>query len=127
LRWVDRALLIWLYRRCPRILDAVTIVRPETVVRQDDGIEIRLSLPKARFGRTDDVARGPFLSTRPVHSYAAIRHILSPPLTIGELDQGAAEISSLKGSRSDHRRQKSESDCASVHELAHAGEKHHCR
>jgi hypothetical protein len=33
LRWVDRALFIWLYRRCPRILDAMTIVRPETVVR----------------------------------------------------------------------------------------------
>jgi hypothetical protein len=33
LRWADRALFIWLYHRCPRILDAVTIVRPETVVR----------------------------------------------------------------------------------------------
>jgi hypothetical protein len=33
LRWVDRALFIWLYRHCPRILDAITIVRPETVVR----------------------------------------------------------------------------------------------
>jgi len=33
LRWADRALFIWLYRCCPRILDAVTIVRPETVVR----------------------------------------------------------------------------------------------
>jgi transposase InsO family protein len=33
LRWADRALFIWLYRRCPRILDAMTIVRPETVVR----------------------------------------------------------------------------------------------
>src|SRR5580693_7854697 len=33
LRWADRALFIWLYRRWPRILDAVTIVRPETVVR----------------------------------------------------------------------------------------------
>jgi hypothetical protein len=33
LRWADRALFLWLYRRCPRILDAVTIVRPETVVR----------------------------------------------------------------------------------------------
>jgi hypothetical protein len=33
LRWADRALFIWLYRRCPRILDAVTIVRPETVLR----------------------------------------------------------------------------------------------
>jgi hypothetical protein len=33
LRWADRALFIWLYRRCPRILEAITIVRPETVVR----------------------------------------------------------------------------------------------
>ena len=33
LRWIDRALFIWLYRRCPRILSAITIVRPETVVR----------------------------------------------------------------------------------------------
>jgi hypothetical protein len=33
LRWADRALFIWLYRRCPRILDAITIVRTETVVR----------------------------------------------------------------------------------------------
>src|ERR1700738_2112543 len=33
LRWADRVLFIWLYRRCPRILDAVTIVSPETVVR----------------------------------------------------------------------------------------------
>jgi transposase InsO family protein len=33
LHWADRALFIWLYRRCPRILDAITIVRPETVVR----------------------------------------------------------------------------------------------
>src|SRR5262249_7911119 len=31
LRWVDRALFIWLYRRYPRILDALSIVRPETV------------------------------------------------------------------------------------------------
>src|SRR5215467_4707488 len=33
LRWVDRALFIWPYRRRPRILEAITIVRPETVVR----------------------------------------------------------------------------------------------
>src|SRR6516164_7259762 len=33
LRWVDRALFIWLYRRCPGILHAITIVRPETVLR----------------------------------------------------------------------------------------------
>src|SRR5262249_51842336 len=33
LRWVDRVLFVWLYRCCPRILDAITIVRPETVVR----------------------------------------------------------------------------------------------
>jgi len=28
LRWADRALFIWLYRRCPRILAPITIVRP---------------------------------------------------------------------------------------------------
>jgi hypothetical protein len=33
LRWIDRALFIWLYRRYPRILDAMRIVRPETVLR----------------------------------------------------------------------------------------------
>src|SRR5262249_26015336 len=33
LSWIDRALFIWLYRCCPRILDAITIVKPETVVR----------------------------------------------------------------------------------------------
>ena len=33
LHWASRALFIWLYRCCPRILDAITIVRPETVVR----------------------------------------------------------------------------------------------
>src|ERR1043166_737445 len=33
LRWGDRALFIWLYRRCPRLRDAITLVRPETVVR----------------------------------------------------------------------------------------------
>ena len=33
LSWADHALFIWLYRRCPRILNAITIVRPETVVR----------------------------------------------------------------------------------------------
>src|SRR5215471_2695971 len=32
LRWADRVLFIWLYRRYPRILAAITIVRPETVV-----------------------------------------------------------------------------------------------
>jgi len=29
LRWIDRVLFIWLYRRYPRILDALSIVRPE--------------------------------------------------------------------------------------------------
>jgi hypothetical protein len=27
LRWADRAVFIWLYRCCPRILDAITIAR----------------------------------------------------------------------------------------------------
>src|ERR1700693_4181396 len=33
LRWADRFLFVWLYRRFPRTLDAITIVRAETVVR----------------------------------------------------------------------------------------------
>ena len=33
LTWADRALFVWLYRRFPCILDALTIVRPETIVR----------------------------------------------------------------------------------------------
>ena len=33
LTWADRALFVWLYRRFPRILDAITPVRPETIVR----------------------------------------------------------------------------------------------
>src|SRR5438445_12253127 len=33
LRWIDRALFIWLYRRCPRVLRAIAIVRPDTVLR----------------------------------------------------------------------------------------------
>jgi len=33
LRWADRALFVWLYRCCPCIVGAITIVRPETLVR----------------------------------------------------------------------------------------------
>jgi hypothetical protein len=33
LGWVDRALFVWLDRCCPCIVNAITIVRPETVVR----------------------------------------------------------------------------------------------
>src|SRR5260370_41037147 len=33
LRWADRVPFVWLYRRFPHILDAITIVRPEAVVR----------------------------------------------------------------------------------------------
>ena len=33
LTWADRALFVWLYRGFPSILDAITIVRPETIVR----------------------------------------------------------------------------------------------
>jgi hypothetical protein len=31
--WTDRALFVWLYRGFPFILDEITIVSPETVVR----------------------------------------------------------------------------------------------
>jgi hypothetical protein len=33
LTWADRALFVRLYRGFPRILDAITIIRPETIVR----------------------------------------------------------------------------------------------
>jgi hypothetical protein len=33
LSWADRALFVWLYRGYPRILDTITILRPETIVR----------------------------------------------------------------------------------------------
>jgi hypothetical protein len=33
LSWADRALFIWFYRRFPRILHAITIVRPDSVLR----------------------------------------------------------------------------------------------
>jgi hypothetical protein len=33
LTWIDRALFVWLYRGFPRLLDAITILRPETIVR----------------------------------------------------------------------------------------------
>ena len=49
LRWADRAVFIWLYRRCPRILDATTIVRPETVVRWHRMV----SLPQTENGCRD--------------------------------------------------------------------------
>jgi hypothetical protein len=29
----DRLLFVWLYRRFPRVLDAIAIVRPETIIR----------------------------------------------------------------------------------------------
>jgi hypothetical protein len=32
LTWIDRALFVWLYRGFPRILDAITILRPEHVI-----------------------------------------------------------------------------------------------
>ena len=33
LTWADRALFVWLYRCFPRILDVITNLRPETIVR----------------------------------------------------------------------------------------------
>jgi hypothetical protein len=56
LRWADRALFIWLYRRCPRILNAITIVRPPWGKRAAGGslttVGLRppsVSLPPAPF------------------------------------------------------------------------------
>ena len=33
LTWADHALFVWLYRGFPRMLDAIMILRPETIVR----------------------------------------------------------------------------------------------
>jgi hypothetical protein len=33
LTWINRVLFVWLYRCFPCILDAITIIRPETIVR----------------------------------------------------------------------------------------------
>ena len=30
---VDRLVFVWLYRLCPAVLDAVAIIRPETLIR----------------------------------------------------------------------------------------------
>src|SRR5215471_3573319 len=59
LRWIDRALFIWLYRRYPRILDALSIVRPETVVWHRKGSTgyWRWKIPFAR-GPAADRPRG---------------------------------------------------------------------
>ena len=60
LRWIDRALLIWLYRRCPHILHAITIVKPETVVRWHRKGLCRLLAMESTFaqGTTADRQRG---------------------------------------------------------------------
>jgi hypothetical protein len=50
LRWVDRALFIWLYRRYPRILDAMSIVRPDccALASQGFGPLLAMEIPLAR-------------------------------------------------------------------------------
>jgi hypothetical protein len=54
LRWVDRALFIWLYRRCPRVLRAITVVRPETVLRSGAaGTSLSATAGAANPGYTD--------------------------------------------------------------------------
>jgi hypothetical protein len=39
LRWADRALFIWLYRRFPCILDAITIIRLMAVAKRESARE----------------------------------------------------------------------------------------
>jgi hypothetical protein len=50
LRWADRVLFVWLYRRFPSILDAITIVRPETVLAPN-GIRrlLAMEVPSSRW------------------------------------------------------------------------------
>ena len=56
LRWADRALFTWLYRRCSRILDAITIVKVRTHVSL--GKDAPCRRPIERFG---DIVSYPIL------------------------------------------------------------------
>ena len=51
LTWFDCALWIWLYRLWPRCLDAVVIVKPDTVVRLHRDSFLRYWRGKSRPGR----------------------------------------------------------------------------
>jgi hypothetical protein len=76
LRWADRALFIWLYRRCPRILDAVTIVRPETVVRcaVGAGSPVGAATAPASFAGSLVCASAPWLKTGPPTATPIAKH-----------------------------------------------------
>ena len=39
LSYADRLAFVWLYRLCPAAIDAVTIIRPETLIRTGAGSE----------------------------------------------------------------------------------------
>jgi hypothetical protein len=74
LRNIDRLIFVWLYRLFPSILDAITVVKPETVIRwhrrgfraywrwksrRRGGLRARLSAPRlgATFGSGRSQAR----------------------------------------------------------------------
>ena len=71
LRNIDRLIFIWLCRMFPSILNGITVIKPETVIRwHRSGFgaywrwKSRLCLLKTRFGRIDDGARRELVSTR---------------------------------------------------------------
>ena len=54
---VDRLLLVWLYRLFPSVLNAVTIIQPETIIRwHRTGFRL-LCLPNTTSDSSDDEAR----------------------------------------------------------------------
>jgi hypothetical protein len=57
LRNTDRLLFVWLYRLYPSILDAIIIVKPETVIRWHRRGFRALSLPKIRSEMTSASGR----------------------------------------------------------------------
>ena len=75
LRTADRLLFVWLYRLWPEVLEAMVIVRPETVLRwHRDGFRaywrwksrsrVGLSLLKIRFARICDAVHRPWAAQR---------------------------------------------------------------
>jgi hypothetical protein len=99
LRWVNRALFIWLYRRCPRILNAMSIVKPATVVLSENSIRLGIRVVRQNHRMIPADARNPALAwdvhRRLVQAAvpAGSRESVSSPSTQHRLETCAASSS----------------------------------
>src|SRR6266404_8880866 len=55
----DRLVFVWLYRLCPTVVDAVAIIRPETLIRWHRSVRRQHS-----WDRTGDLRKGGVLAHR---------------------------------------------------------------